>query len=103
MVKMKVQTQTITTYVANDGTSFNSLSECRVYERSKLPLYKRIAIEQEFMWYNSDQGELSPCGCEDSDLTDAVRTYTFRVIYDALQMQKQGKTADQITEEFGLI
>lgn len=100
---MKVITQTITTYVAQDGTSFSTPEECRMYERSKLPMYKRITVEQEFMSYDSDRDELSSCSCEDSDLTDAVRTYTYRIIYDALQMQKQGKTLDEIMLEFGLI
>lgn len=100
---MKVQTQTITTYVANDGTPFNTPDECQMYERSKLTLYKRIAVEQEFMSYCPDRDELSSCGCEDSDLTEYVKSYACRIIHDALEMQKIGKTRDEIMVEFGLI
>lgn len=100
---MKVETQTITTYVANDGTPFNTPNECQMYEKSKLPYYKRMAVEQEFMSYDPDYDVLSSCSCEDSDLTEELKTYACRVIYDALHLQKEGKTLDEIMIEFGLI
>ena len=102
-IEMQVQTQTITTYVANDGTSFNTPDECQMYEKSKLPYYKRIAVEQEFMWYEDNRDELHACGNDYSDLTDAIKEYTSRVISDALEMKDKGSSLDEIMIEFGLI
>ena len=84
---MQVKTQTITTYVANDGTVFNTLNECQMYEKSKLPYYKRMAVEQEFMWYEDNRDELHACGNDYSDLTEELKAYSCRVIIDALETE----------------
>lgn len=59
---MKVKIQTITTYEAFDGAVFLTTHECESYEWSKLPLYERIAIEQQFVWHEENRNELHVCG-----------------------------------------
>lgn len=101
---MQVQTQTITTYVANDGTSFNTPDECQIYEQSLLPLYVRLIVDQEFMYYNHSDKELHLALGEYSDqIENELNTYTVRIIHDALEMQKSGKSQDEIMVEFGLV
>jgi hypothetical protein len=99
---MEVQTQTITTYVANDGTRFNSAEECQTYERTLLPAWKQIALEEELVSYCPDYNELTSCYREDIDITKELSSYTKAIIKQACDMDNKGLSFSEICAKLGL-
>jgi len=79
---MKVQTQTITSYIANDGKSFDTFEECKAYENSIIPLWKQIGVADDLVSYHSDDNEVTSRYCEGVDITEELENYTNSIIQE---------------------
>lgn len=97
---MKVHTKTTTTYIANDGKSFDTPEECKLYERSILPFYKQLAIRCELMY--ADGSDMYSCYNEYDDLSGVLEDYTHNVIQKVLEHYERGDTHDEIRAALGL-
>jgi len=102
---MKVQTQTITitSYIENDGKSFNTSDECKAYENSIIPLWKQIGVADDLVSYHSYYNEMTSRYCEGADITEELERYTKSIVQYVYQTLSSGNlTLDEIMTHLGL-
>jgi len=102
---MKVQTQTITSYIANDGKSFDTFEECKAYENSIIPLWKQIGVADDLVSYHSDDNEMTSRYCEGVDITEELENYTKSIVQYVYQNLSNGSgslTLNEVMAHLGL-
>lgn len=103
-MQIKHENKIITTYIAEDGTSFTSMQECVDHEVCQLATFEQMAVTSKLVHYYTEDNSSPFPYIEDSDWMGHLKNYTSAVIWRTLGLvDKTDKVSrDKVNSYFGL-